>query len=116
MAGFGEAASVPGVRVDGRRLDADLVHVEPDRLPSTPRPRPPQAGGGREHERAAGAVFQRLELPALGDGGLVDMAAHDELGTRSRQRLQHGVASSERPLSPRSPRRCRKVVVERDHT
>jgi hypothetical protein len=70
-----------------------------------------QAGRCHHHERPFSGQY--LELPALGDAGLVDVAREDELRARFRELLQDAAAAGERALA-RPPRRVRELMVEAD--
>ncbi len=60
------------------------------------------------------SVLDDLELAALGDSGLVDVAAEDELRPRVGERAEDGVAVMQRTLPPCAPRRCGELVVQGD--
>ncbi len=58
-------------------------------------------------------AVENLELAALGDAGLVDVAGEDELGAGRSELLEHAGAVGERPLA-RPPRRVGELMVEAD--
>ena len=89
-----------------------LVDVEPERLSAALRSRPPEAGGGCEDDRGV-TVVDDLELPALGDGALVHVAAENELDSCGRKALEHEVAPADGTLVRGAPGRRRKVMMER---
>jgi hypothetical protein len=66
----------------------------------------------RNHDDRAFAL-QHLELPPLGDAGLVDVAGEDELGAGRRQLLQHTAAAGKRTLA-RTPGRVGELMVQTD--
>ena len=50
-------------------------------------------------------MLDRLELLALGDRALVDVAAQNELGSRGRESLQYEIAPAQRAFVGRTPGR-----------
>ena len=78
------------------------------------RARAAEAGDGGEDDRPGLSPFECLELAALGDGRLVDMAADDQLRARAGQGREHVVSRAEWPLAGGPPGRRGEVVVESD--
>ena len=76
--------------------------------------RAPEAGRGREDQRAPVVVRERLERVPFDGRALVDVAAEDELRAGGRERPQHRVAVLERELPRGAPRRPGEVVVADD--
>ena len=68
-------------------------------------------GAVNDYDRAV--AVEHLELPPLGDAGLVDVSGEDELGAGCREPLQH-VPRRASGRFARPPRRVRELVVEAD--
>ena len=86
------------------------VDHRPARLAAAVGPRLPEPRRDRDDAaRRSGA--DDLELVALGDGGLVDVTAEDQLRSRADQGSEHVVAVCDGLLS-RAPRRADELVVE----
>ena len=81
------------------------------RLPEPMGPGSCQPRRGHHDDRSLSG--QHLELPSLGDAGLVDVAGEDELGAGRRQLLEHTAAARQRSLA-RAPRRVGELVVQAD--
>ena len=81
------------------------------RLAESMRAGPRQPWCGHHDDRPLSG--QHLELPPLGDAGLVDVAGEDELGAGRRQLLQHTATARQRSLA-RAPRRVGELVVQAD--
>jgi hypothetical protein len=81
-------------------------------LAAAVRARLPEARGDRDGD-AADVARHDLELVALADRRLVDVAGEDELRTRVNERGEHTAAPGYRLLS-RSPRSPEEMVVEHD--
>ena len=82
-AGRLEAAAPPDPRLDCELARRPADDVEAVRLAEAVRAGPVESRCGREHERAADVVVQRLEGVSLDRGALVDVAAEDELRARA---------------------------------
>ncbi len=98
------------------RLDGDLGLFGGDdvrslRLAEPVRARAREPGRGHDDDRPL--AVENLELAALGDARLVDVAGEDELGAGLRELLEHAAAAGERPLA-RPPGRVRELMVEAD--
>jgi hypothetical protein len=109
-----EGLARPAPRDDRDRRITSVVEVESDGLSTALRPRTPEAGGSRENECGTSIVLHNLELSALGDGGLMDVPAENELYTRGREFLEHDVAAADGTLAGGTPGRRCKMVVQRD--
>ena len=87
------------------------MEVKPARLAQASRPRLPESGRDRYDGRVR-LVADDLELVALADRRLVDVAGEDEICSRVDECAQHVVTSGDRPLVCRPPRRADQMVVE----
>src|SRR5580765_4475942 len=85
--------------------------MEPPGLASAVGTRLSEAGGNRDR-RPAQAAGSDLELVALGDRCLVDVAGEDQLGARVDERREHMTAACDRLLA-RAPGCSDQVVVKR---
>jgi hypothetical protein len=103
------------MRDDAELGRVPLVDVAAAGLSGAVRPRTAEAGCGREDERRAASVLERLELAALGDPRLVHVAAEDQLGARLGERAEDAVAVSQRSLPSRAPGRSGELVVQRHY-
>jgi hypothetical protein len=74
---------------------------------------PAKARRGCEHDRPGVAAIDR-DLLRLHGRALVDVSSENDLGTSSRKPLDDAVASAERALPCRPPRRVREMMVQRD--
>ena len=109
-----EAAAPPDPRLDLDLVGRPANDVEPVGLAEPVRTRPSEARRGREHERAAIVVGERLERVPLDGRALVDMPSEHELRSRRRERPEHRVAVLERELPRGAPGRAGEVVVADD--
>jgi hypothetical protein len=114
LSDFREGFTCPAPRDDRDRRIISVIDVESDGLSTALRPRAPEASGSRENECGTSIVLHNLELSALGDGGLMDVPAENELYTRRRESLEHDVAAADGTLAGGTPGRRCKMVVQRD--
>src|SRR5439155_15236369 len=88
------------------------VDDDPTRLAAAVRTRLAEAGGDRDDD-TADVAGDDLELVALADGALMDVAADDQLGAGVDEPRQN-VGPARDGLLARSPRRADHLMVERD--
>jgi hypothetical protein len=91
-----------------------LVHVDSSRLSFATGAWAAEPWCCSEDERASPAVLERLELPVLGDRGLVHVSRGDKLGARFDERLKDGVPSSQWAFVRCAPGRRGEVVMKGD--
>src|SRR6266508_2958320 len=102
----------PDERLDEQRARLSGIDVEAARLAAAARPGLAEAGRDRD-DHAAFVPRDDLELVALADRGLVDVAAEDELRARVDQAREDVRAARDGPL-PGAPGRSDHLMVEHD--
>src|SRR5439155_12823718 len=88
-----------------------VVDVDAERLAQPARSRLSQAGGDRDHDRGLAVCTRDLELAALRNGALVDVAGENELRAGGDEPAEHVVSTRDGPLA-RAPRGTEQVMVE----